>query len=103
MRTNRVLTLLGGIAVVTGAIALAPNARAACAWNGYGWVCDQPVPPQVAGNTPLPSVPPGSNWGTQRYTPYGYNYNNYDQIPNDYPGPALTTPNGKGGGGGRGG
>src|SRR5665213_4104184 len=101
MRKNRVLALLGGTAVVAGAMALAPNAQAACSWNGYGWVCDQAVQPQVARNTPLPSVPPGANWGTDRYTPQGYNYNNYDQIPNDYPGPSLTTPNGRGGGGGR--
>jgi hypothetical protein len=100
MTTNRVLALLGGAAVVAVAISLAPDARAACAWGGYGWVCDQPVPQQVA-NTPLPSVPPGANWGTDRYTPQGYNYNNYNQIPNDYPGPALTTPNGRGDGGGR--
>jgi len=96
MRKNRVLALLGAAAVVAGVVALAPGAQAACVWNGYGWVCDQPMPPQVA-NTPLPSVPTGSNWGNQRYTPYGYNYSNYDQIPNDYPGPALTGGNGGGG------
>ena len=99
MEKNRVFALPGGAAAILGVVALTPQAQAACAWNGYNWVCDGGVPPQVA-NTPLPSVPPGSNWGTQRYTPYGYNYNNYDQIPNDYPGPALTTPNGRGGGGG---
>jgi len=99
MRNTRILALLSGTAAVAAAVALAPDAQAACVWNGYGWACDQPIQPQVA-NAPLPAVPPGSNWGTQRYTPQGYNYNNYDQIPNDYPGPALTTPNGKGGGGG---
>lgn len=101
MTKNRMSAALGGTAAIALAIALAPSAEAACVWNGYAWSCDQHVPAQVAGNTPLPSVPPGTNWGTQRYTPYGYNYNNYDQIPNDYPGPALTTPNGRGGGGGR--
>jgi hypothetical protein len=101
MKQNRVLALLSGAAAVAGVLALAPPARAACSWNGYGWACDQAAPAQIAAapNAPLPSVPPGSNWGTQRYTPQGYNYNNYDQIPNDYPGPALTTPNGRGGGG----
>ncbi|HEX3881394.1 MAG TPA: hypothetical protein VHW66_01925 [Stellaceae bacterium] len=102
MRKNRGLAVLGGAATVAIAIALAPNAQAACAWNGYGWACDQGGPQQQVANSPLPSVPPGSNWGTDRYTPQGYNYNNYDQIPNDYPGPALTTPNGRGGGGGGG-
>ena len=102
MRKNRLLSGLASVAMVAGVVASAPDANAACAWNGYGWACDQPGRPQVALNSPLPSVPPGSNWGTQRYTPYGYNYNNYDQIPNDYPGPALTTPNGLGGGGGGG-
>jgi hypothetical protein len=100
MRKNRSLAVLGGAATVAIAIALAPNAQAACVWNGYGWACDQAGPQQQVANSPLPSVPPGSNWGTDRYTPQGYNYNNYDQIPNDYPGPALTTPNGRGGGGG---
>jgi hypothetical protein len=98
MRKHRVFALLAGFAAVTGIIALAPSAHAACSWNGYGWVCDQPAPSQVA-QAPLPSVPPGTNWGNQRYTPYGYNYSNYDQIPNDYPGPALTGGNGGGGGG----
>lgn len=101
MRKNRLLALVGGVAAIGGALALAPNAQAACSWTGYAWACDQSAGPQVAAApiTPLPSVPPGSNWGTQRYTPQGYNYNNFDQIPNDYPGPALTTPSGKGGGG----
>jgi hypothetical protein len=99
MRKNRVLVMLGGAAALAGAMALAPNAQAACVWNGYAWACDQPIPPQVAGNTALPAVPPGTNWGNQRYTPYGYNYNNYDQIPNDYPGPALTGGNGGSSGG----
>ncbi len=49
-------------------------------------------------NAPLPAVPLGTNWGEQRYTPSGYNYNNYNQIPNDYPGPALTSPQGGGDG-----
>ena len=69
MIRSRVLSVLGGAAAVTGAIALAPSAQAACAWGGYGWVCDQPVPPQVSaapvgpayapqvGTTVLPSVP----------------------------------------------
>lgn len=100
MRKNRALALLGGIATISGALALAPNAQAACSWNGYGWSCDQAAPAQVA-RAPLPSVPPGSNWGNQRYTPYGYNYNNYAQIPNDYPGPALTDGSNSRGGGGR--
>lgn len=93
MRKTRLMPLLSAAAAVAGALALAPGAEAACSWNGYGWVCDQPVPAQVA-QTPLPSVPPGTNWGNQRYTPYGYNYSNYDQIANDYPGPALTGGNG---------
>jgi hypothetical protein len=100
MRQNRVLALLGGVAAVVGAVALAPNAQAACVWNGYAWACDQPAPQQVA-NAPLPSVPVGSNWANQRYTPQGYNYSNYDQIPNDYPGPALTGGSGGASGGGR--
>jgi hypothetical protein len=91
MKPNRIFSLLSGAAALAGVLALAPNAQAACAWNGYSWQCNQPIPPQV-GNTPLPSVPTGSNWANQRYTPEGYNYNNYDQIPNDYPGPALTMP-----------
>jgi hypothetical protein len=101
MRKNRVLTLLAGTAAVVGAIALSPGAQAACYWGSYGSVCDQAVPGQQVAQTPLPSVPTGTNWGIQRYTPYGYNYSNYNQIPNDYPGPALTGGSGGGDSSGR--
>lgn len=99
MTQNRILTLLAGAAAVAGVVALSPRAQAACYWGGYGWMCDQPA--QQVSQTPLPAVPPGTNWGIQRYTPYGYNYNNYNQIPNDYPGPALTGGSGGGDSSGR--
>jgi hypothetical protein len=101
MSKNRGLAVLGGAAALAIAIGLAPGAQAACAWNGYGWACDQAAPQQQIANSPLPSVPTGSNWGNQRYTPYGYNYSNYNQIPNDYPGPALTGGSGGGDSSGR--
>ncbi|HEY1797197.1 MAG TPA: hypothetical protein VGG57_13890 [Stellaceae bacterium] len=100
MRQNRILTLLGGAAVIAGVLALTPDAQAACYWGATGWTCEQSAPQQIA-QAPLPSVPTGTNWGIQRYTPYGYNYSNYNQIPNDYPGPALTGGSGGGDSGGR--
>jgi hypothetical protein len=73
--------LSGTAAAVVAALALAPRAQAACWWDGYGWHCNTTPPAYV--------VP---YWGHDGYAPkYGYNYNDYTQMPNDYQHPVTIS------------
>lgn len=79
-------SVLGGCVIAAVSIvAFAPSARAACWWTGLGWSCAPPPQTAYYAHDYQPYYQPyyaGPRWG--------YNYGDYDQIPNDYPGPALT-------------
>jgi hypothetical protein len=78
MTNPLIKSVLGGAAIAV-AITLLPmtGAQAACWTDGWRWHCEPGYP--GFGYAPAPVM--GPSWG------YGYS-GDYNQIPNDYPGPA---------------
>jgi hypothetical protein len=88
MKSPLIKSLLGSAAIAAAVILLPmAGANAACWTDGWGWQC-QPGYPGAGypgyGFAPAPMMGPG--WG------YGFR-GDYNQIPNDYPGPAPAGDN----------
>lgn len=86
MTSPLIKSLLGG-AAIAAAVTLMPvhGAQAACWTDGWSWHCAPGYPGFGYGPAPTP-------WGPS----LGFNnnfYGDYNQIPNDYPGPAPVYSN----------